>query len=87
MRVGPGASPESTRVRYAAAQVTAGGCPFLTIFDVANTDYAVGRAAFLKMEDDASKKVDEVKKDLSEKAEEVKKEFGEKWNEIFGKKE
>ena len=27
-RVGAGASPGTTRVRYAAAQVSAGGCPF-----------------------------------------------------------
>jgi len=87
MRVGPGAMPETTRVRYAAAQVSAGGCPFLTMFDMANTDYAAARAAFLKMEDEASKKVEAVKKDLGEKAEEVKKELGEKWEEIFGKKE
>jgi hypothetical protein len=76
MRVGPGAGPETTRVRYAAAQVSAGGCPFLTMFDLANADYAAGRAAFLKMEDDASKKVGEVKREL-----------GEKWTEIFGKKD
>ena len=86
MRVGPGATPETTRVRYAAAQVSAGGCPFLTMFDMANTDYEAGRAAFLKTEDEASKKVEEVKKDLGEKAEEVKKELGEKWEAIFGKK-
>src|SRR5499425_2100073 len=83
MRVGPGASPETTRVRYVAAQVSAGGCPFLTMFDLANTDYAAARAAFLKMEDEASKKVEAVKKDLGEKAEEVKKELGEKWETIF----
>src|SRR5499427_2783735 len=85
-RVGPGATPETTRVRYAAAQVSAGGCPFLTTFDMANTDYAAARAAFLKTEDEASKKVEAVKKELGEKAEEVKKELGEKWEEIFGKK-
>ena len=87
MRVGPGASPETTRVRYAAGQVSSGGCPFLTMFDMANTDYAAGRAAFLKIEDEASKKVEAIKKELGEKAEEVKKELGEKWDEIFGKKE
>src|SRR5438552_12710533 len=53
MRVAVGTSPETTRVRYAAAQVSAGGCPFLTMFDMANTDYAAGRAAFLKMEGEA----------------------------------
>ena len=87
MRVGPGASPDTTRVRYAAPQVSTGGCPFMTIFDLMNTDYADGRAAFLKMGDEASKKVEGVKKELGERAEEVKKELGEKWDEIFGKKD
>jgi hypothetical protein len=87
MRVGPGTSPETTRVRYAAAQISGGGCPFLTTFDMSNTDYVAGRAAFLKMEDEASKKVEEVKKGFGDQAEEVKKELGEKWDEIFGKKE
>jgi len=76
MRVGVGASPETTRVRYTAAQISAGGCPFLTTFDMANTDYAAGRATFLKMEADASKKVEQVKQVL-----------GEQWQEIFGKKD
>jgi len=75
-RVGPGGSPETTRVRYAAAQVSAGGCPFLTTFDMANTDYAAARTAFLQMKDEASKKVEQVKKEL-----------GEKWDEVFGKKD
>ena len=86
MRVGPGASPETTRVHYATPQVSAGGCPFLTMFDMTNSDYATGRAAFLNMKDEASKQVEGVKKELAEKAEEVKKELGEKWDEIFGKK-
>jgi hypothetical protein len=76
MRVGTGANPETTRVRYVAAQVNAGGCPFLTMFDLANADYEAGRAVFLKVEDDASKKVGEVKREL-----------GEKWTEIFGKRD
>jgi hypothetical protein len=87
MRVGPGSSPEMTRVRYAAAQVSPGGCPFMTMFDMTNTDYAAGRAAFVKMGDEASKKVEDVKKELGEKAAEVKQELGEKWDEIFGKKD
>ena len=86
MRVGPGASPETTRVRYVAAQVSAGGCPFMTVFDMSNTDYSAAHAAFLATKEDASKKVEEVKKDLGEKAEEVRKELGEKWEEMFGKK-
>lgn len=76
MRVGVGASPETTRVRYAAAAVSAGGCPFLTMFDMANTEYTAGREAFLKMQGDASKKVEEVKQTL-----------GAQWQEIFGKKD
>ena len=75
-RVGAGASPETTRVRYATPQVSSGGCPFLTTFDMPNTDYAAARAAFLQMKDDASKKVEQIKRDL-----------GEKWDEVFGKKD
>jgi hypothetical protein len=74
-RVGVGASPGTTRVRYAAGQVSAGGCPFLTAFDLPDADYAAARASFLQMKDDAWKKVDEIKKDL-----------GEKWDEVTGKK-
>ena len=87
LRVGPGASPETTRVHYAAPQINAGGCPFMTMFDMTNTDYTAGRAAFVKMGDEASKKVEDVKKELGEKAAELKQELGEKWNEIFGKKD
>ena len=60
-RVGHGATPGTTRVRYAAAQASSGGCPFLT--------------AFVQMKDEASKKVEEIKRDL-----------GEKWDEVTGKK-
>ena len=73
-RVGAGASPGTIRVRYAAGQVSAGGCPFLTAFDLPDADYAAARASFLQMKDDAWKKVDEIKKDL-----------GEKWDEVTGK--
>jgi hypothetical protein len=74
-RVGPGASPGTTRVRYAAAQVSSGGCPFMTAFDLPDTEYAAARAKFVQMKDDAWKKVDDVKKDL-----------GDKWNEVTGSK-
>jgi len=74
-RVGAGASPGTTRVRYVAAQVSPGGCPFLTTFDLPDADYAAARAVFLQMKEDAWKKVDEIKKDL-----------GEKWDEVTGKK-
>ena len=39
-RVGPGAAPGTTRVRYAAAQLGPGGCPFMTTFDLPDTEYA-----------------------------------------------
>jgi hypothetical protein len=75
VRVGPGASSGTTRVRYAAAQVSTGGCPFMTAFDLPDADYAAARAKFVQMEDAAWKKVDDVKKDL-----------GDKWNEVTGSK-
>jgi hypothetical protein len=73
-RVGPGA-PGMTKVRYAAPQISAGGCPFMTTFDLPDADYAAARAAFVAMKEEASKKVDGIKKDL-----------GEKWDEVTGKK-
>lgn len=74
-RMGAGASPGTTRVRYAAGQVSTGGCPFLTAFDLPDAEYAAARSVFVQMKDDAWKKVDEIKKDL-----------GEKWDEVTGKK-
>jgi len=73
-RVGVGA-PGTIQVRYAAAQISSGGCPFMTTFDLSEVDYAAARAAFVAMKDDASKKVDGIKKEL-----------GEKWDEVTGKK-
>jgi hypothetical protein len=74
-RVGPGATGGTTRVRYAAAQVSAGGCPFLTAFDLPDADYATARSAFVSMKDRAASRVEQLKKDL-----------GEKWDEVTGKK-
>jgi hypothetical protein len=73
-RVGPGASG-TTRVRYAAAQISTGGCPFMTTFDLPDADYAAARAAFVAMKEEAHRKVDAIKKDL-----------GDKWDEVTGKK-
>ena len=73
-RVGPGASPGTTRVRYAAGQVSSGGCPFLTAFDLADADYTAARAAFVQMKDDAFKRVEQIRKDLGEKWDELTKE-------------
>ena len=74
-RVGAGAGTGMTRVRYAAAQVSPGGCPFLTAFDLPDADYAAARALFVQMKDDAWVKVDKIKTDL-----------GEKWDDVTGKK-
>ena len=73
-RIGPGATG-TTQVRYAAAQISPGGCPFMTTFDLPDADYAAARAAFVAMKDEASRKVEAIKKDL-----------GEKWDEVTGKK-
>ena len=72
-RVGPGASPGMVRVRYAAGQVSSGGCPFLTAFELPDADYTGARAAFVQMKDDGWKKVDQVKKDLGDKWDELTK--------------
>src|SRR6185436_13261049 len=74
-RIGHGATDGTTRVRYAAPQISSGGCPFLTIFDLPTADYNAARAAFTQKEEEASRKVDQLKKDL-----------GEKWDEVTGKK-
>ena len=73
-RIGAGALG-TTQVRYAAAQISSGGCPFMTTFDLSDADYAAARAAFIAMKDEASKKVDDIKNEL-----------GEKWDEVTGKK-
>jgi hypothetical protein len=75
IRVGPGATAGLTRVRYAAPQISSGGCPFLTQFDMSNEDYQVARAAFKEKEAEATRKVEQLKKDL-----------GDKWDEVTGKK-
>jgi hypothetical protein len=75
-KVGPGRAPATVRVRYAAPQISPGGCPFLTIFEISDAEYAAARATFLAKEDEAKRKVEQLKKDL-----------GEKWGEVTGKKQ
>jgi len=75
MKVGPGTDPGAIRVRYAAPNLSHGGCPFMTEFDLSGTDYTAARAAFTAKTDEASKKVDDLKKQL-----------GEKWNELTKQK-
>jgi len=74
-KVGPGRAAGTTSVRYAAPQISSGGCPFLTNFELSDAEYAAGRAAFQAKEADANRKLDELKKSL-----------GDKWEELVGKK-
>jgi hypothetical protein len=74
-KVGPGRAAGTTSVRYAAPQISSGGCPFLTNFELSDAEYAAWRAAFQAKEADANRKLDELKKSL-----------GEKWEELVGKK-
>ena len=71
MKVGPGSTPGTMRVRYAAPNLSHGGCPFMTEFELSDADYTSARAAFTAKTDEASKKVDDLKKQL-----------GEKWNDL-----
>jgi hypothetical protein len=69
-RIGPGA----VRVRYAGVQISSGGFPFMTTFDLPDAEYAKGRAAFVQMKEGALRKADEIKRDHMEK-----------WGEVVGK--
>jgi len=71
MKVGPGATSGTTRVRYAAPNLSHGGCPFMTEFELSDADYTAAHAAFTAKSDEAQKKVDALKKQL-----------GDKWNEL-----
>jgi len=71
MKVGPGSTPGTMRVRYAAPNLSHGGCPFMTEFELSDADYTSARAAFTAKTDEASKKVEDLKKQL-----------GDKWNEL-----
>ena len=75
MRVGPGTTSGTTRVRYVAPQLSSGGCPFLTEFDMASDQFASARQAFEEKKEAAEKKVNELKKEL-----------GDKWDEVTGRK-
>ena len=75
MKVGPGTTPNTTRVRYVAPQLSSGGCPFLTEFDLASDQFAAARKSFLDKKEAAESKVEALKKEL-----------GEKWDEVMGRK-
>jgi hypothetical protein len=75
VRVGPGELAGTVRVRYATPQLSSGGCPFLTEFNLSAADYAEARKAFEDAKDSAEQKVERIKKEL-----------GDKWDEVIGKK-
>lgn len=75
VRLGPGATPGTIRLRYVAPQLSSGGCPFLTEFDLPQSQYDAGRREFLDKKAAAEAKVEEIKKSI-----------GDKWNEITGRK-
>ena len=64
-RVGEG-DRGMVRVRYAAAQISSGGCPFMTTFDLPEADYAKAAPPSSRKKEEAWKKVDEIKKDLGD---------------------
>jgi hypothetical protein len=76
MKVRTGDTAGTTRVRYIAPQLSHGGCPFMTEFELSDADYTAARNAFTAKTDQASQKVEDLKRQL-----------GEKWNEITGQKE
>ncbi|MDX2203878.1 MAG: hypothetical protein NW223_14090 [Hyphomicrobiaceae bacterium] len=75
VRVGAGSSPGSVRVRYIAPQLSSGGCPFLTEFELPQAEYDAARRAFLDRKADAGERVRQIRKDL-----------GDKWDEVMGRK-
>src|SRR6476660_6986247 len=50
MRVGPSTKAGATLVRYVAPQISSGGCPFLTTFELSEPDYSAARSSFLAAE-------------------------------------
>jgi hypothetical protein len=73
MRIGPGASAGTTRVRYMAPQLSSGGCPFLTEFEMPSDQFALARKSFEDKKEQAENKIADLKKQL-----------GDKWDEAFG---
>jgi hypothetical protein len=74
VRVGSGEPAGTVRVRYAAPQLSSGGCPFLTEFNLSDADYAAARKAFEDAKEEAEKKIQRIKEEI-----------GEKWDEVTGK--
>jgi hypothetical protein len=75
MRIGPGASAGTTRVRYMAPQLSSGGCPVLTEFEMPSDQFALARKSFEGKKEQAENRIADLKKQL-----------GDKWDEAFGRK-
>jgi len=75
VKIGPGETSGTTKVRYAAPQLSSGGCPLLTEFELPDATYLEARAEFEKSKEEASNRVEGLKKKL-----------GEKWDEFTGAK-
>ena len=75
MKMGPGVTASTTRVRSVNPQLHSGGCPFLTEFEISNEKYAAARTAFEARKEAAEKRVSDIKKEI-----------GDKWDELIGKK-
>jgi hypothetical protein len=56
VRIGPGELAGTVKVRYATPQLSSGGCPFLTEFNLSAADYAEARKAFEGAKDAAEQK-------------------------------
>jgi hypothetical protein len=75
MRIGPGTSAGTTRVRYVAPQLSPGGCPFLTEFEMPSDQFALARKSFEDKKEQAENKIADLKNQL-----------GDKWDEALGRK-
>ena len=55
MKVGPGETPNTILVRFAAPQLSHGGCPFMTEFEMRMRIIRRRRAAFTAKTDEAQR--------------------------------
>lgn len=73
MRVGEGSTKETVRVRTLLPQLSSGGCPLMTEYEMPAEQYTTARKAFADKKAEADKKLADMTKKL-----------GEKWDELFG---
>lgn len=73
MRVGEGAAKDTIRVRTLLPQLSSGGCPLMTEYEMPAEQYATAHKAFADKKAEADKKLSDISRKL-----------GEKWDELFG---